>query len=259
MIAAEHIVEASSLARLEGIAHGFFTRLGGTSDGLYDALNCGLGSGDERAKVKENRARVGRALDAVKGPVTPRQVHSAVAVVVEEAWGAEGAPPADAVVTNQKGLAIGVLTADCAPVLFADGQAGIVAAAHAGWRGALDGILEATVAKMVELGAARGHIRAALGPCIHQPSYEVGEEFEARFVDRDAEYRAFFSRPEPDGRPHFDLPGFVLARLRESGLDEIEACTSCTYRRESLFFSYRRSCHRGEPDYGRQITAIGIK
>lgn len=249
--------EASTFRGLQGISHGFFTRVGGVSDGIYGALNCGLGSRDETTRVKENRRRVAAALRAPAAPVlTCYQVHSADAVLVEGAWPAGAQPKADALVTRTPGLILGALAADCAPVLFADPEAGVVAAAHAGWKGALGGILEATVRCMEGAGARRSAIRAALGPCIGPEAYEVGHEFVQQFCAFDTTNVRFFRHPPGAARPHFDLPGFVLGRLDALGLASVENLTRCTYRNEAAFFSYRRATHRRESDYGRQISAI---
>lgn len=250
---------AMSLSAIDGISHGFFTREGGVSTGLYAGLNCGLGSQDDRARVAENRRRVAAALvDANRPVVTLYQTHSAVARIVEGVPDVANLPKADAVVTATPGVVVGALAADCCPVLYADPEAKVVAAAHAGWRGAVGGILEATIAKMEEAGAARHRIVAAIGPCIGQDAYEVGPEFEAEVVGLDADSARFFKHLETSDRPLFDLPGYVLARLGRQGLAGVENATSCTYRNESRFFSYRRSCHRKEPDYGRQISAIVV-
>jgi YfiH family protein len=253
-------ITADCIADAKGIAHGFFTREGGVSEGIYAGLNCGAGSKDDRARVSENRARVARHLGASPAHLlTCYQVHSADALVVTEPWTFETMPRADGLVTNVPGIAVGALAADCAPVLFADPDARVVAAAHAGWKGALGGILEATVATMERLGARRSRIRAALGPCIGPEAYEVGPEFEERFLAIDPEHARFFRRPEGAERPRFDLPAFVLARLAAAGLDTVESCTACTYGNEQHLFSYRRATHRREPDYGRQISAIALR
>lgn len=240
---------------LEGIPHGFFTREGGVSEGLYASLNCGVGSGDDKEAVAENRARVaahfGQPGSAVR---TLHQIHSATAIMAGPVP-PEGWPRADAQVTREKSVVLGALGADCAPVLFADPEAGLVAAAHAGWRGAFDGIIEATVARLSEAGAARHRLRAVVGPCISQRAYEVGQEFLERFMDEDPAFSRFFSGG-PSGKPHFDLPGFCLDRLREAGVEACAWTGHCTYSDERRFFSYRRATHRGEGDYGRLIGAI---
>ena len=250
-------ITADCLADIEGLAHGFFTREGGVSEGIYAGLNCGAGSSDDRARVMENRARVAGHLGArPENLLTCYQIHSASAVIVTEPWTFETMPKGDALVTNMPGLAVGALAADCAPILFADPEAKVVAAAHAGWKGALNGILESTIATMTRIGAKRNRIRAALGPCIGPGAYEVGHEFEAIFLSRDPAYARFFGRASPEARPYFDLPAFVLERLSLAGLDTIENCTACTYADESRLYSYRRATHRREPDYGRQVSAI---
>jgi len=251
-------IEASSLARLPGIRHGFFTRVGGVSEGLYASLNCGPGSADDPARVAENRARVARHLGSGGDVVTVYQIHSADAVVVDAPVAAGARPKADGVVTRTPGLVIGVLTADCTPVLFADPKAKVVAAAHAGWRGAMGGVLEATISAMVGLGARRDRILAAIGPTINQTSYEVGPEFEAAILEGSPDNVRFFNREKPDARAHFDLPAYIEMRLTAASIGEIERQTPCTYQNESLFFSFRRSQHRGEVDYGRQIAAIVV-
>jgi YfiH family protein len=241
-----------------GIAHGFFTRKGGVSSGIYESLNCGLGSKDERAAVLQNRDRVARHLGAAPGSVvTLYQIHSDVAVAVDRPVPFESLPKADALVTRTPGVVIGALAADCAPVLFVDPAAKVVGAAHAGWRGAVGGILESTLAAMVRLGAEQGRISACVGPCIGQQAYEVGPEFEADLLARDSENARFFVRASAGGRPHFDLPGYVEARLRNARLAAVERRTPCTFESESLF-SYRRSQRHRQPDYGRQISAIVV-
>jgi YfiH family protein len=251
-------ITASCLSGLAGIRHGFFTRQGGVSTGIYRSLNCGHGSSDARDSVTENRRRVARSLgqsEAVQ-VLTLYQVHSALALVVDRPLPREYLPKADALVTRTPGLVLGALAADCAPVLFADAQAGVVAAAHAGWRGAFTGVLEATIDTMESLGASRLRIAAAIGPCINQPAYEVGPEFEAQFLMADPTYARFFDRPGPGARPRFDLPAFIESRLAAAGLPVIERRSPCTFADEQRFFSYRRTTRAGEPDYGRQISAI---
>jgi YfiH family protein len=251
------IVRAECLGGLAGINHGFFTRQGGVSSGIYGALNCGLGSSDDPELVRQNRSRVARTLDAPRDEVmTLHQVHSATALVVDAPFSSPKPPRADALVTRTPGLVLGALAADCTPVLFADPQARVIAAAHAGWRGALSGVLEAAIEAMTSLGARRSHIRAAIGPCINQEAYEVGPEFEAEFLRPDPGNARFFSRASPDARARFDLPGYVEHRLSQAGLDVVERRSLCSYENESHFFSYRRATHRNEPDYGRQISAI---
>ena len=248
---------ADCLSDIKGVAHGFFTREGGVSEGIYAGLNCGAGSQDDPARVMENRARVTSQLGVpARSLLTCYQIHSASAVIVTEPWTFETMPKADALVTNMPGLPIGALTADCAPILFADPEAHVIAATHAGWKGALNGVLESTIATMTRIGAKRNRIRAALGPCIGPTAYEVGPEFEATFLNVDPSFQRFFRRPSPDARPYFDLPGFILERLSDAGLYTVEDCSECTYANESRLYSYRRTTHRREPDYGRQVSAI---
>jgi len=251
------MILAPALAKLPRVRHAFFTRAGGVSQGIYASLNGGLGSKDDAAHVAENRRRIAASLGA-PALVTAFQVHSALAVVATAPWTREQAPHADAVVTKTPGLAIGVTVADCGPVLLADGEAGVVAAAHAGWRGAFDGVVEAAVAKMEELGARREHIAAAIGPLIRQPSYEVGPEFVARFRATDESFGKFFKPSPRDGHAMFDLPGFIALRLEQARVGSIEDLQLDTYEDETRFFSYRRATHRNEPDYGRLIAAIAL-
>lgn len=238
------------------VRHGFFTREGGVSSGIYASLNSGTGSQDLRERVLENRARIASAINvAAENLITPYQIHSPNVVVASQPWQPGEGPRADAIVSTTKNLAIGVLTADCTPVLFADPEAGIIAAAHAGWRGALDGVLEATVKAMTALGASNDSIYVAIGPTISQQSYEVGNDFRDKFLERDNHSARYFI-DGPEKRPHFDLPGYVAARLKGAGMRHIQDLGLCTYRDETRFFSYRRTTHRGEADYGRQISVI---
>lgn len=241
---------------LPGIEHGFFGRDGGVSTGIYAGLNCGLGSNDKRARVLENRARVAKALGATS-IVTLYQAHTPTALVIEEPIDPSELPKADAVVTATPGLAVAALAADCAPVLLADPEARVVAAAHAGWRGAVAGIVEATLGAMQAIGAERSRIRAAVGPCISQAAYEVGPDFEAEVLALDAGNSRFFGIPAGKTRAHFDLAGYVASRLAKAGVTLVELRSPCTAGSES-YFSYRRSQARGEPDYGRQISAIVV-
>jgi YfiH family protein len=245
---------------LPGIRHGWFTRAGGVSDGVYASLNTGLGSGDERARVLENRARIAAALGvAADRLVTCYQVHSPDVVVAETPWAPADNPRADALVTDRPGLAIAVSSADCGPVLFADGEAGVIGAAHAGWKGAFTGVLEATVDRMVVLGAARERIRACVGPMISGAAYEVGPEFVERFeVAGEAVDRWFRPSPAP-GHAFFDLPAYIVHRLRAAGIGAVHDLGLCTYGDEGRFFSYRRMTHRGEPDYGRHQSALVLE
>lgn len=252
-------IQADNLCILAGVRHGFFTRQGGVSRGLFASLNCGSGSGDDRVALNENRSRVVTHLGGSGDDVqTVYQVHSATAVAVERMIARDELPRADALVTKTRGLVIGVLTADCAPILFAEPKAKVVAAAHAGWRGALGGVIEATIATMEAQGADRKRIVAALGPCIGPRAYEVGPEFVDEFLKTDAANARFFKDLPGKKKPHFDLPAFVLDRLQKAGLRLVESQAHCTYQNESMFFSYRRSTHRNEPDYGRQISAIVV-
>jgi len=248
---------AANLAAAPDIAHGFFGRQDGVSQGIYASLNCGPGSGDARAAVLSNRARVRTALGA-ENLVTLHQIHSARAVGVAEPWDLDQAPQADGMATNMRGLALGILTADCAPVLFADSRAGVIGAAHAGWKGALAGVLESTLRAMEDLGADRTRIAAAVGPCISQPNYEVGPEFRDRFLDNDSSFARFFARSAKADHWHFDLKGFVALRLDDAGLENVARFPACTYAHEGDFYSFRRATHRGEPDYGREISAIAL-
>ena len=252
------MIEASGLSSINGIVHGFFTRQGGVSDGVYGSLNAGYGSDDDGAKVAENRRRIAAQLGVDNQHLlTIRQWHSADAVVADKPWDARRPPDGDAVVTDKPGIAAAVLTADCTPVLFSSADGGVVGAAHAGWKGAIGGILDTTVARMKRLGAK--DIHAVIGPTISQLNYEVGPEYRAQFVERDAASDRFFIPSEKSGHFMFDLPGFVRARLDDLELASIEDTALCTYADEQRFFSYRRTVHRGEPDYGRQLSAICIK
>ncbi len=253
------MITLSALNELNHIRHGFFTREGGVSAGIYESLNCGPGSADDARSVAENRSRAMAQLDLpAEALVTVYQVHSPDVVVVDGPWPGE-APRADAMVTTRPGLALGVLTADCAPVLLADGRAGVVAAAHAGWKGAVGGVLDNTVAKMVQLGARKSTIVAAVGPCIGQRSYEVGAEFPAPFLAEDAANADFFAPAPRDGRHLFDLPGYVSRRLARLGVTEVTRVPADTCRDEGRFFSYRRATLRGERDYGRQLSVIVLE
>ena len=247
------ILTSDSLAPLR---HGFFTRRGGASSGVFAGLNCGPGSSDQSEIVKINRVRVAQAMSVEPAQlVTVHQVHSADVVTVEGPLAER--PRADAMVTATPGVALGVLTADCQPVLFADAQAGVIGAAHAGWRGALDGVLEATVDAMEALGAERDQITAVIGPSISQAAYEVGPEFLEDFMAEDPAYSRFFATGE-NGRYQFDLPGFGLHCLRRAGVGEAEWTRHCTYADAARFYSYRRATHAGEADYGRLISVIRL-
>jgi YfiH family protein len=251
------MLQAKSLSRSDRIRHGFFTRDGGVSDGVYASLNGGVGSKDDMALVAENRARMARALNvAPTNFVTCFQIHSPDVVIAERPWTPESRPKADAIVTKVSGLAIGVSTADCGPVLFADEQAGVIGAAHAGWRGAFMGVIEKTIAAMETLGADRNRMVAALGPLIRKQNYEVSRNFVEEFLRADEAHAQFFSPAAREGHAMFDLPGFVAARIARSGVGFFEDLQLCTYADAERFYSYRRSVHRAEPDYGRHVNAI---
>ena len=240
--------------------HGFFTRKGGASSGIFAGLNCGTGSSDLAEGVAINRARVADAMGAGEaGLATVHQVHSADVVTVTDPDFAQATPRprADAMVTRLPGVALAVLTADCQPVLFHDANAGVIGAAHAGWRGTFDGVLEATLDAMEGLGARRGDTVAVVGPTISQAAYEVGPEFVERFLDEDREYARFFANGSGD-RALFDLPAFGLYRLRQAGVGQAIWTRHCTYRDAERFYSYRRTTHAGEADYGRLISAIRL-
>lgn len=242
-----------------GVRHGFFLRTGGVSDGIYSSLNCGRGSSDVRDSVEENRRRVASSLGVLSHLlIGPRQVHSARAAIMTEPWNSADAPDADAIVTNLRGVAISVLTADCAPVLLLDAGAGVIAAVHAGWKGAKAGILESALDAMERLGAKASRTAAAIGPAISPAAYEVGPEFKEAFLTDGEDSEKYFSQPARKGRPHFDLPTYVKDRLSRRGVTNIQDIAVCTYANESILFSHRRSVHRAEPDYGRQISAIVI-
>jgi YfiH family protein len=252
-----NVVECRMLSKLPGLAHGFFGRSGGVSTGLFATLNCGLGSSDDAECVRENRERAGRRL-GVSGErlLTAYQIHSADVVVVTKPWARGSQPKADAMVTRERNVALGILAADCAPVLFADAGAQVIGAAHAGWKGAITGVVEAAVDAMEKLGAARRRIVAVVGPCISQASYEVGDEFRCQFVAADPANAAFFAPGKRAGHWQFDLPAYVGQRLAKLGLEFVSVLNRCTYANEADYFSFRRTTHRGEPDYGRNLSAI---
>ncbi|MGQ4273317.1 peptidoglycan editing factor PgeF [Terrihabitans sp. B22-R8] len=252
-------VASPALSSIHGIRHAFFTREGGVSTGIYESLNGGRGSADDMANVIENRRRMTAFLGVAEGELaTPHQIHSNEVMVALEPWEPGEAPQADAVVTSKPGLAIGIATADCGPILFADQSAGVIGAAHAGWKGALNGVLDSTLDAMEKLGALRANIVAVLGPCIRQASYEVGPEFVARFRTEDIHNGRFFAPSENTGRSKFDLGGYITHRLNEAGTGTVEDLRLDTYSDETRFYSYRRATHRGEPDYGRLIAAITL-
>ncbi len=250
-------VDIFKAAALQGVAHGFLGRRGGVSEGVCAGLNVGWGSGDDREKVAENRRRAVEAVAPGARLVTVHQIHSGDSIYAAEPWPDDARPHVDAVVTDRPGLALGILTADCAPVLLADAQAGVVGAAHAGWKGAFSGVVEATVAEMERRGASRDRIAAAVGPCIARRSYEVDEAFLRRFAEAEPANERFFGSGR-EGHYQFDLEGFVLSRLAAAGLARVEALGQDTYSQPEIFYSYRRSTHRAEPTYGRQIALIAL-
>jgi YfiH family protein len=242
-----------------GVRHGFFTREGGVSGGIYATLNGGQGSSDDPALVKENRGRMADWLGVPRERfVTCYQIHSPDVVTVTQPWTRDHAPKADAMVTRERNLAIAVSSADCGPVLFMDNKAGVIGAAHAGWKGAFTGVLEATLIAMEALGAQRSSIVAVLGPMISRRAYEVGPEFVARFLEVSAQNDRFFTPSERADHAMFDLPGYIGMRLRMAGVGQFEDLALCTYEDEARFYSYRRVTHRKEPDYGRLLHAIAL-
>ncbi|MBT4702619.1 MAG: peptidoglycan editing factor PgeF [Rhodospirillaceae bacterium] len=251
------MLTTETLNDVTGIRHGFFTRKGGCSQGIYRGLNCGYGSDDETDAVRQNRTRAVEKL-GMEGVVlnTVHQIHSPNVVEVKEPWEADQAPKADGMVSRHEGIALGILTADCAPVLFADANARVIGAAHAGWRGAKEGVLGATVGAMVDLGADVNRIQAAIGPCIQQRSYEVGPEFHRGFVDEDSKSAEFFVASTQAEHFMFDLAGYVERQLLALSLEQVDVVDVDTYTDEDRFFSSRRATHRGESDYGRGLSAI---
>lgn len=255
------MITLSALNEFVRVRHGFFTREGGVSQGLYASLNCGPGSKDDPASVRENRRRAMALMELPEEALaTLYQTHSNEVVRVREPWTADKAPQADAMVTDRPGIALGILTADCAPVLLADGKSGIIGAAHAGWKGALGGVLENTVKAMVEMGAKAPKIVAAIGPCIGHRNYEVGPEFPAPFLAEDKVNADYFA-PSPVKADHFlfDLPGYISRKLARLGVTEVTRVPADTLRDEARFFSYRRATLRGEADYGRQLSVITLE
>jgi hypothetical protein len=249
-------LQAASLSKLPRIRHAFFTRQGGVSDSVYASLNGGIGSNDAPEKVHENRARMASALGVTADHlVTAYQIHSPDVVTLDKPWPHER-PRADAMVTRTPGLALGITTADCGPVLFADSEAGVIGAAHAGWRGAFTGVIEATLEAMERLGAQRARISVALGPMIRQDNYEVGPEFVARFVAVESDNGRFFRPSAREGHAMFDLPGYIRDRLARAGVVHIEDLGLCTCADPDRFYSYRRMTLRGEKDYGRHLNTI---
>ncbi|MCC7017069.1 MAG: peptidoglycan editing factor PgeF [Rhodospirillales bacterium] len=253
------MITAQELARAASVRHGFFTRQGGVSEGVYGSLNCGFGSNDNPAHVAENRAIALSALGLSSGAlVTAYQVHSADVAVVDDPWPPARAPKADGIVTRRPGVALGVLTAACAPVLLADAGAGVIGAAHAGWRGAVAGIIEATARAMERLGARLSATVAVVGPCIHQSSYEVGADLRDAVLAVERKGEDLFRTGARNGKFQFDLPGFTMRRLQRLALGAVAQIAADTFADEARFYSYRRSVKRGEADYGRELSAIAL-
>jgi YfiH family protein len=254
------MIIASELGLHAKLKHGFFSRQGGVSSGVYEGLNCGYGSGDDNANIDQNRSIAMAKLGASRENLnTVHQIHSANVVVAQCSWSLDDRPKADAIVTNNPGLAIGIMTADCTPVLFADPKVGVIGAAHAGWKGALGGVLLRTVEQMEQLGANRAHIVAAVGPCIHQGSYEVGPEFVDLFFNSNPQNSEFFIPSTQVNHYFFDLLGFVIHKLSALSLSVVQSVSENTYIDETKFYSYRRATHAKEADYGRCLSAIVLK
>jgi polyphenol oxidase len=248
------------MAQEPGIRHGFFTRRGGVSSGLYRSLNCGYGSGDDVTIITENRNRVAQTLGQDADSLcTAYQIHSPKAVILDHPWAWRDAPEADALVTNKSGIILGILTADCVPVLFADSTHRVIGAAHAGWKGAIGGVLEATLDAMISIGADKRDIRASIGPAIEQASYEVGSEFKDRFMAESPENDTFFIPSDTDNHFMFAIKAYVQNRLAKAGISQVHLLPHDTCQQDELFFSYRRSCLNGEPVYGRQVSAIALE
>jgi YfiH family protein len=251
------LLDITTSSLLDGVTHGFLGRAGGVSEGIYSGLNIGLGSDDDREAIMENRRLAVEGLMPGGELVTVHQIHSAEVVTVTGSMSLDQRPQADAMVTDQPNLLLGILTADCVPVLFHDSQANLIGAAHAGWKGALAGVTDNVITAMEALGADRGNIASAIGPCIAQASYEVDASFRTRFVDADAANDRFFSAGKAD-HFQFDIEEYVAARLMASGITKIDKLGLDTYAHENRYYSYRRSCHRDEAGYGRQISLIGL-
>jgi polyphenol oxidase len=252
------MIQADQLKH-EGISHGFFDRGGGYSTGIFASLNCGLGSGDDPEKVQLNRQTIARSLGVeATALVSLWQVHGNAVIEVKQPWSADERPKADAMVCRTPGIAIGILTADCAPVLFCDAKAGVVGACHAGWKGALDGVTTNTITAMEGIGAKRRNVCAVIGPTISLQNYEVGPEFITRFTTANASNERFFKPSNKEHHYMFDLPAYLLQRLQQDGVGECHNINRCTYADEAMFFSYRRATHRGESDYGRLMAAIAL-
>ena len=249
-------VDAIRAGALDGFPHGFMSRRGGVSTGIVDGLNCGWGSGDDRELVAQNRRLACDAVLPGARLVAVHQIHSGDALVAGD-WSEDARPHADALATDRPGVLIGIVTADCAPVLLADSEAGVVGAAHAGWRGAVAGVTDSVIARMEELGARRTRIAAAVGPCIAARSYEIGHAMAQDLVALDQTNERFLSEGA-NGTPHFDLEAYTVARLAAAGIDRVEALGLDTYADEKCFYSFRRATHRREPTYGRQISLIGV-
>lgn len=241
------------------LRHGFFGRVGGISTGIYRSLNCGFGSSDDNAAIEENRKRVASAIGIkASNLINLYQIHSNDAINVTVPWPREQAPEADAMVTTQKGIALAILTADCGPILFSDAENSVIGAAHAGWRGAQNGIIRTTIEAMLKLGAKTDNIKAVLGPTISQANYEVDEGFKAGFLANQASTGQFFDKGCRDGHFQFDLPGYIISELNALGITTVENLDLCTYEDPDSYFSYRRSTHLSEPDYGRNISVIAL-
>ena len=254
------MIKSAPLASLPGQSHGFLTRQGGVSRGLYDSLNCGHASGDDLKRVNENRRRAVEMVDKrIKTLCVARQVHGRDAIFVESDWPDGDTPQADALVTNQPSIALGVTSADCAPVLIFEADAGVVAAVHAGWRGALAGVVEAAVKAMTEVGTIPDCMVAAIGPCIARESYEVGTEFSTPFLKQDPDNSRFFEPAEDPAKSRFDLPAYVCSRAAKAGIGTVDAVGLDTCKNEELFFSYRRACLRGEDAFGLGISIIALR
>lgn len=252
------MIVLSEHLQLDGIQHGFFTRRDGTSTGIYASLNCGPGSNDNPDAIHKNRGAVLANFPTCKSLLSLYQIHSPTVITVTAPWPDGGQPKADGMVTRKPGIVLGILTADCAPVLLADENAGVIGAAHAGWKGALGGVVQNVVDAMVTLGAKRQDIVATVGPCIAQKSYEVGPDLYNVFMDQTPAHAIFFKSSERAGHYLFDLEGFVVHRLQQTGITRANAFHRDTYAEPDNFFSYRRTTHQGEPDYGRQISAIAL-
>lgn len=251
------MIEILRSGALDGVPHGFLGRRGGVSIGLYGGLNVGLGSADDRTAIIQNRILARETVLPGSTLVTVHQVHSPDVVIVTDPIAEGDRPSADAMVTRTPGLLLGILTADCVPVLFADREAGVIGAAHAGWKGALTGVTDNVLTAMAKLGAERDRICCAVGPCIARASYEVTDDFAAQFLRADPANERFFSAGRPFHQ-QFDIEAYVVARLAAAGVGRIEALGEDTYSQADRFYSYRRSCHQGEPGYGRQISLIGL-